>query len=478
MGMKWLHNKKFQKRVWIFLAIIILPAFVLWGSGSVGRNQGQIKSAGKIAGKNVTPDEFQDALLASRNQMILRFGRDFVENQKFFNWEDRAWERLILLREAEKRKIKVPDQEVIELITTAPLFQKKDRFDNDTYIRMVAYMFRTQPRRFEEQIRQNLIMEKLYDSITATVTVGEEEIKKAYKEENEQISIAYLNATYADYAKDLEVSTETLKEYFQKNPLAFKLPLSYNLEYVASESEETMKTVFNRLYKKDPLDTIAKELGLEYKETGFFTASDPVPGIGWLPQLTTAIAKAQKGEILPPVRMDKNILILRVKELREPFVPEFEAVMEKVKKAYLQEASRKIAREKTESCLKKIRDLKTIATQPPDLEKTAKECGLKQGKTGLFAYGSYIDGVGASDNFFTAARDLPEGGFSEILETPEGLYIVTRTSLVPVDEKKYLEAKPKFSEGLLQKKKSEYFIQFIEGLKKHSQGPFVQAGRK
>ena len=34
-----LRNKKTAKKVWIVLAVIIVPAFVLWGSGSLLRSK-------------------------------------------------------------------------------------------------------------------------------------------------------------------------------------------------------------------------------------------------------------------------------------------------------------------------------------------------------------------------------------------------------------------------------------------------------
>ncbi|MFA5362436.1 MAG: SurA N-terminal domain-containing protein [Candidatus Omnitrophota bacterium] len=478
MAIKWIHNKKYQKMVWIGLAIIILPAFVLWGSGSVVRSQREVKSVGTIFGRSVSPDEFREAMLAAKNQMLIQFGDNFTEVQKFINLEKQAWERIILLREAARKKIKIGDKEVISLITNSGLFKKKDRFDNTTYTRMVAYHFHTLPRKFEEQIRQNLILEKLYGAVTAPVKINDEEIKKTYDRENEQVSILYLAAIYADFAKDIAAADETLKEYFQKNPLAFKQPLSYNLEYVSSESEEAMKTVFTRLNKNEDLSAIAKDLNLQYKETGYFTANSPVPGIGWVPQLTTAIPKAQKGEILPPVRLDKNFFLLKVKELREPFIPGFEDIKDKVKDTYLKEISKQLAHDKIEICLKKLREEKLSSGQAFDLEKTAKESGLKSGNTGLFTSGSYIEGIGASDNFFTAVRNLPEGEISEIIGTPEGLYITARKSFVPVEEKKFLEAKPKFSAELLSKKKQEFFTNFLEGLKKEAQGPFLQTTRQ
>ena len=65
--LKKLRNKKTAKRIWIVLAILILPAFVLWGAGSFMRNKekGESAYAGKVFGRTVSTLEYQDALCAS-----------------------------------------------------------------------------------------------------------------------------------------------------------------------------------------------------------------------------------------------------------------------------------------------------------------------------------------------------------------------------------------------------------------------------
>ncbi|MDD5505600.1 MAG: SurA N-terminal domain-containing protein, partial [Candidatus Omnitrophica bacterium] len=161
-----LRNKKTAKKIWIGLAIIIIPAFTLWGFGSSSRSREDNMPAGKIFGKDVSNQEFKKALSAARTAAILQFGDNFPKVEKYLNLESQAWERLILLREAKNRKLDIADQEVINTIQNAPYFQKKSVFDNKTYTEILRYVFAVQPRTFEEQMRQNLILAKLYNQVT------------------------------------------------------------------------------------------------------------------------------------------------------------------------------------------------------------------------------------------------------------------------------------------------------------------------
>ena len=184
--LKLLRNKKLAKKIWIVLAIMVLPAFLFWGIGSMGDNKKQSIYLGELYGKKISSTEFKDALDAVKNLAIIRYGAKFSEMEKQLNLNAQAWHRLILLHEAKMRKISVSDRQVIELIESYPFFQYKGSFDNRIYNDMLQYIFRTQPRAFEEQTRQNLMVSKLYAQITKDVSVDDKELRQAYAKSHDQ----------------------------------------------------------------------------------------------------------------------------------------------------------------------------------------------------------------------------------------------------------------------------------------------------
>lgn len=460
--LKILRNKKTAKRVWIILAVIIVPAFALWGIGGAVRSQKESGYAGKIFGRNISVLEFKDALDAVRIQAIIQFGEDFSEMRKYLNLENEAWERIILLEEAKKRKITASNQEVIELIESYPFFQRKGQFNNRIYAEMIQYAFRTQPRIFEEQSRQTIILSKLYKQVTDNIRVNDEEIKDGYSKANEQISISYIVSAPSDFVKNLKPSLQELKDYFADNSIKFKQPLSFNLEYIVLDSLQRTKDALAKLNKNADLAKLAKELGLSVKETGLFSQIDPIPGIGWSPEVFTLISKLKIGQFSPPIHTDKYFYILKLKEKKEPFIPNFEEIKDKIKDAYLKEKSTELAKLKIDEALKNLRDLN-------DFKKTAKKTGLKSDTTALFKFGSYIEGIGASDNFWVAAQHLKGNEFSDIISMPSGFYIIKLKSKSPLDQKKFQNEKVDFAQNLLQQKRREFFSKFTEELKRNTQ---------
>lgn len=455
--LKKLRNKKTAKKVWIVLCILILPAFVFWGLGGVMRSQKESEYIGKIFGKKISLLEYQDALEAIRNQAIIQFGDKFSEIAAQLDLNAQALERLVLLVEAKKRRIKATDAEVVKFIQNYPFFQKQNgQFDKKIYAELLKYVFHTQERAFEEESRQNIILAKLYKEVIKDLTLSEEEIKEAYLKANQEITIDYIAAMPLDFAKDITPKEEELKDYFTKNSLQFKQPLSFNIEYISLRPEDDIKKVTPPLNKKSDLNKIAKDFNLEIKETGFFTQTEPIPVIGWSPEILGLILSAKPKEVLPPIRTEKNYYILRLKEKRESNIPDFEKIKDKVKIKFIEDKSREIAKAKIEECLNKGADFKKLANTQ----------GLKSDTTKPFKYGAYIEGIGASDDFWLGATKLKEDEASTVITVPSGFYIIKVKSRAPIDEKKFGAEKAEFSQRLLLEKQQEYFNNFVAESKK------------
>jgi peptidyl-prolyl cis-trans isomerase D len=466
-----LHNKAVQKKIWIVLTILILPAFLVWGTSSSVRARKERKSYGSIFGKSISFEEYFGALKTTEAQTRMQFGEAYSELMKYLSLDTLAWQRLVLLYEAKKRGIRASDSEVIASIAKDPAFQRNGQFDDKLYATIIQYSLRLHPREFEELNRQNMIMAKLTDLITKGVTIPLAEIKEAYKKENEKLSVYYLAAVPADFAKELVPGDEELKNYFSQKTPDFKQPLSFNLEYLAVEAKDKIDGIALRLDKKESLEAVAKDYNLALKETGLFGQTDAIPGIGWQREISDLLIKFKTGEILPVQEIDKRFYILRVKERKEPYIPEYEKVKDKVKEAFIKNKSRDIAKEKIEQCLKKLKDEYALNPKEIDFDKAAKEFGLKSSATDLFKFGSYIESIGGSDKIFSAANNLKEGDFSEVIEMPSGFYIVKLKSKEPVDEKKFAADKEAFSKKLLAQKKEEFFNKFLEELLKKTHPP-------
>jgi len=71
--LKILRKRKVAKKIFYFLAIVIVPAFVLWGSSSVIRNKDEKGYAGEIFGKKVSFNQYAHARQGWRVQLQLQY---------------------------------------------------------------------------------------------------------------------------------------------------------------------------------------------------------------------------------------------------------------------------------------------------------------------------------------------------------------------------------------------------------------------
>lgn len=460
-----MHNKTFQKRVFFILSVVIIPAFVLSGVYLASTRRQEI-IIGKLGGRKITASEFSEASAAIRTQLQSQFGKDFEQVEKLFDINALAYERIMLLDQAKKAKLRVSDREVQQGILQNPSFQRKGSFDQTTYEYVLRYGMNVQPRVFEERVRDNLALLKLYELKTKDVSVTDEDVKNEYTRQNEQVSVSHISASPFEYQKDLTVTEDELQAYYKENAETFKKPTTYNLDYITLDLEAKVVGISEVIKRKDGLEQAARQYEIPVNQTGWFSQEDPIPGIGFVKEVSALLPALEQGQTLAPVHMDKNYYILRLRERKDPHIPALEVIREEVKERLLEKKAKDIARAKLEEALKAI----NAAGPDTDFNAVAQKLGLKAATTDLFKAGSYIQGIGASDIFFNEARKLQDKQISGILEMPTGLYIIRRQSLVPIDEKKFETEKAAFRDKLLNQKKQQAFTTYTEELKKKAAG--------
>ena len=469
--LKALRKKDFAKKVFYVLAALIIPAFVLWGSGNLIRNKLTSNFAGKIFNKTISWEQYRESLAASRSQAIMRFGDNFFKLQKFINLEKEAWDRLILLYEARKRHINVSDNEVVETIKKFPLFQSNGNFEPRIYQYFLDSVLRTPARVFEEQIRESLMFEKLYNQLTNKITISGEELLENYKKENEKIKIGYASFPEKDFEDKVSLGEKELKDYFDAHSPDFTKPPSINIEYAGlsfseqstdeskKESEKKVREIYSNITQEKDLQKIAKQNSFDLKQTGFFSLDEPVPGLGVEPDFIQIAFSLRDNRISEPVLTSKGIFLLKLKEKKDAYVPNFEEAKSAVEKVLKTNKALQLASAKAKEYLAKLEEIYKSDPSRFNFRKALESDSLNYKVSPLFNYGQYIPDIGVSKDFLDEAFGLKDKnkpfGF---VTTATGSYIMDLVESVPIDEKKFTQEKEAFKEKLLQHKKEVAFI--------------------
>ena len=100
--LKILRKKGVAKKVLWGIAIVIIISFGFFGTANYTNNSSGPSFAGKIFEKRIPIEKFEQAYQRTRLQAFLRYGENFNKISSFLNLEAETWDRLILLREADR----------------------------------------------------------------------------------------------------------------------------------------------------------------------------------------------------------------------------------------------------------------------------------------------------------------------------------------------------------------------------------------
>lgn len=519
--LRQLRKRKTMKRILWALVILIIPPFTFWGVGSVVRSkQKGPTGAGAIFGKSVSFEEHNNALQAVNHQAMMMYGSRLSDIYENLNLERQAWERLLLLKEAKRKGLRVKDKEVIETIQNFPFFQSRGIFDNRSYELMIQQIFRIEPRQFEEEMRDSLTIAKLHDSVIKDVKITDEEIKQEYKNENEKSKICYILISPNNFKKNIKTNTEELRKYYQNNLEAFRIPDQINIEYLDFEfaayqkdiqpTEEQIKKYHNAhkdefdqkkefkdlrevaknrlieqearqkaltaaekidyilLDKTKSFEEVAKDNSISIKETGFFSSEGPIPHIGWFPEIQASAFKLNVGErsglIKSNMGLAKGYYIIKIKEKKPSYIPNFDEVKEKVENILKEEKALKLASKEAERLRKKIIGL--IKNKNLTFEQAASKTLHNPKYTEPFTRNGYMPGLGSASELGEAAFNAQPGNISPVIKTRAGFCIFSGAEITPIDEEKFKKEKDEFAKKALEAKKlqvlNEWYLNLLK----------------
>ncbi len=346
--LKLFRKKQVTKVVLWGILILILPAFVIWGSGSLGRSREKGPTyVGLIDNKKVKFEDFAGSLAGIRCQIVLNYFNQpkmldlFLRNKPFMG--KMAWDRLIMLREVSRYKIKVLDKDVVNYIRSHPIFARGGLFDERIYQYILKNNMALDPRTFEEIVREHLALQRLNEFLTKDIIVSDEEVLEDYRRENEKFKIAYVMFPSSDFLAKVKIGETEVKDYYQKHKEEFLLPPkegeaeksvsqakfedvkesinSFLAERAARKiagdfAQEEYKKISELMTKdKDTFAGAAVKLGLEVRQTPLFSKPDYLDGIGEAERLVNVAVKLKKGNVADgPVETRRGALIVSLVE--------------------------------------------------------------------------------------------------------------------------------------------------------------------
>ncbi len=199
----------------ILFAIIVI-VFVFWGVNTGGD---RAQPVAKVNGESILDGHFVRAY-QDRIRFAQRYNRNLGEEEieRIKNEVlDNLIVRELILQAAEREGIVVSDHELALHIMAMRQFQDEEgRFDPELYEKELR-RYRQNKATFEENQRQDLIVQRTEALIRRSVQVSEPEVLKQYQDENHELNLEFLRVSSTLFRAEVEADEAHVNEYLTEN---------------------------------------------------------------------------------------------------------------------------------------------------------------------------------------------------------------------------------------------------------------------
>lgn len=373
---------------------IIILTFALWGIHSyfIGGTVNNIVA--KVNQVEITKEQLSVAYERVRRQVQLQFGPNkAIQNEA--ELKNRALQALINIEVLKQAAIDegfyISDRQVDNYLQSIPEFQIEGRFSVQRFQDVLASSLLSTSE-FLDLIKTSLLIdqpktgivftafslpdetrdtiglvnqERDFDYITLSlnvtlsqpISISSKRIEDYYKSHQnefmtpEQVSIEYIEIGLNDIAATINPTDETLENVYKENINSYKVPLQWKLDNIVipippAANSETL----NKAQQQTDAVMHALENGEDFTKLAQDNSQD-TSLIGWL-ALNQIPAELQKSimqltapnQLSAPIKTNKGFVIVKVLEIRQPYIQDFESVKNKVKEIYVrQHAEEKLA---------------------------------------------------------------------------------------------------------------------------------------
>ena len=476
---------------WIlkFILLAVAVTFILWGGSSLIKEK-KVTYAAKVNGVTIEWKEYNDAFQNATKQYREALGPSFSEKMlEELRLKDKILDDLIakilILQEAKRLGLFIPDEELSGAIESVPAFQVNGQFDKRNYERFLR-LNRMTPEEFEQSQRESLLISKAVSLIKMNEgKVSEAEVLETYLFENERIGFTFLKVAPDSFKGQVNANEIEIKEYFQKHQEEFRIPTFVQIQYLlfrpsdfeskAQVSSDEIKRYYNSrkdtykipkqvrvrdiLIKAGSQDTSdqleakkkkAEEILEKAKKTKDFgslakqysEAENASKGgdIGWIQkgtlgeQIESILFSMKAGDLSGVLAAKDGFHILKIEEVKEEKQKSFEEVKDQILQALKKEKAKAEASRKAEDAFYSL-------FRNRDLEGYSREKDVPIKTTGLFKEGDEIPDIGKSPLFYSSAFSLKLGEISPVVNIPPNFYILKLVNkkdsrIPPLDEVK------------------------------------------
>jgi peptidyl-prolyl cis-trans isomerase D len=458
--------------LWAVIGVFVLYVFVDFGSG-VNPGNAPVRAAATVGDEEITYREYEREYRRLEDQFRQQLGGQLTpELAEQLRLPMQALNRLInrkvLLGEAERLDLEVSDKELRAYIVSLPTFQDADgKFAGaEAYERAVRGLGFT-PDGFEQEIRQQLLLQRVLGAFERSVVVSAGEVDERYRQQVEKAKLRYVALPFGALASDLQTTDAELQKWFEAHRDQYQMPETRVADYLLIDPRRLQETLqipeaeLRAHYDQNEQEFTEQEqirarhilvdtdeqvaeakrrlaAGEDFGAVAAAMSKEPQAAqsrgdLGWFGRgrmvapFEQAAFGAPVGEVVGPVETEFGKHLIQVQERREAAKRPFAEVREAVRLRLAAERAATQAEEQARALAAEVEDAGGNARQI--MQERGGQPGVELGTTEPFTRQGAVPPLGAAPALAAAAFQLPQGGVSDALRTPRG-WVVLRVAEV------------------------------------------------
>jgi len=333
----------------------------------------------------------------------------------------------LLAREAEQLGLRASDEEIRRYLRRiSGAVDESGRLDQ-TVITSYAEREYGSVRRFQEALRDELLIQKIGRLLAESVAVSEAEALDALRHRRQQVRIAFVRFDGSKPLDDLEVSDAQIEAFLASEAEQVRVAYDERSDEYDRPEQARARHILVQLPEdadaeteaaaREKMDAIIERIreGADFVDVALEVSEDPgskdqggdlgfFPRGGIVPLLEEAAFSLEPGAISEVIRTPSGLHLIRVEERQAALVVPFEEVRDEIARDLLRrEEAIGLARARAEELAAAIREGRSLL-------EVAREARLNIERTDSIRRrpDSYVPGLGAAPELVTAAFTLTE----------------------------------------------------------------------
>ncbi len=252
------HHLKWT--LFVVIGVFILGFVFFSGAGSSADPVGQVVA--QVGSDRITAADFDRQYKAQVERYRQMYQGNFSpELERALdlprNVLDSMIERILRLESARRFDLHVSDEELARKIVVLPYFQDQGQFiGREKYEKMLRGSG-VAPERFEEDLREDLLLEKYGELVKASVVVPDAELLREFSVRNDKATIEYILVPATRLETNAQPSDAELQAYLDKHKDRYRIPVQRRAKYL----------LIDRAKLRAKIQPTAAEIQSEYEKS-------------------------------------------------------------------------------------------------------------------------------------------------------------------------------------------------------------------